>query len=227
MDHVIKGKNTSSALKLTVQPNEYVIADPAYLIATMGDMRITPFQKSGLLRQLADKFKNHTLPLHFIHASDDAEQPATRLFFAAPLHSSLGTIDLYRGQKRQSEIILRQDHFLAASCNLVPDAAIPREMRSIGEWMQTNLITLSGDGTAFIHGLGSIEHITLQHDQDICVDAAHLIAWDSSVTCQIIKSGNFLSLNHTPQWGEQKKLLRVFGGGSIWLQTRSDASLMK
>lgn len=217
MDHVIKGKNTSSLLKITLHQNEYVIADPENLIAAHGDVHIMPFQKPGFLRNLADKLKGNNLPLHIIRAETDL----VWFLLATPAQSSLTTIHLFQGKTRQSDLVIRQDKLLAAQQDLTPDGSLPRDIRQLGEWLDSDLLTLTGAGCVFIHGFGTIEQIMLQPDQELHLDAAHLIAWDQSVICHPVKSSAFLSIGNTPQWGEHKNLLRVSGSGSIWLQTRT------
>lgn len=221
MHHVIKGKNTAPVLKLSLQHNEYVIARVAQMIAAQGDIRITPFQKTGLLRNLADKFKGHTLDFDTIHATQDN----VWLMLSAPARQTLAVIDLYAGQTRNTEILVRQEHVIAAHQNIIPDVSLPRALRQIVDILATDIISLhvspQGDGAAFISGYGSIEHVLLQPQHDLCIDAAHLVAWDSTVTLHPVKTGSLLPFGQTQDWGENRKLLQVHGSGSIWLQTRA------
>lgn len=216
MDHVIKGKNTAPVLKLTLAPNEYVIAMPERLIATGGDIRIAGLQKPGLLRNLADKFKGKTLSLNTIHAEDESAW----IWLSTPLHCGLATIDMYASTTRQSEIFLREDCFLAADSHIRMELATHRDVKPISDILSTEILVANGSGPLFVTGYGAVEQILLQPHQDICIDSAHLVAWDSSVTCTQVKSGGLLSSGPTRIWGENKTLFQLQGNGSVWVQTR-------
>lgn len=221
MKHLIKSKNAAPALRITLQQGEYVIASPARLIAANDKIRIMPLQKSGMLRNWAEKLQGKALALDTIQAIHDD----TWILLSTPPQTGLMTIDFFAGTTHQTMIFIREKSLLAASSDLVPETITARDIRNISEILQANLISLRGTGPAFITGHGAIEHILLQDDRDIYIDAAHLVAWEQHITCTAVKSGVLSLLNHAAAgWEEHKTLLRLQGNGSVWVQTRAITS---
>ncbi len=190
------------------------------LIAASGDIHIGALQKTGLLRNLADKFKGKTLALNTIRAQDDSAW----IMLATPPHTGLATLDLYAGINRQSEMFLRYDCFLAAHADIQLELATQRETKAIAEILSADILIAKGSGPLFLTGYGAVEQIILQPHQDLCIDSAHLLAWDSSVTCTPVKSGSFLPGGNNRQWSDQQTLVQLDGNGSVWLQTRRNTA---
>lgn len=218
MEHLIKGKNTSPALQISLAQDETIVTAPDRIFAAGGDIRITPFRKPGLLRQWASKLKGKTLDLDSIQAVHDN---AWILLSPAPQttvpQNGLAVLDFFIGTTHRTEIVMTQNTFLAAQSDIHIDAAEARDLRQLGESFKIDLWVLHGQGKAFITGTGAIEQIIVQPHQDLTIDAAYLLAWESSVTCTALKTSPF---DVPDRKKDQRKILSIHGKGSIWIQTR-------
>jgi len=83
------------------------------------------------------------------------------------------------------------------------------------------IIKAEGQGNLLVGSYGGIEPFDLQHNQELVVDAGHLVAWSSSVNLQIGPLSGVVSSALTQEFIVGK----LTGPGRVYIQTRAEQQL--
>ena len=137
-----------------------------------------------------------------------------RVAFAAPYAGKIIPMDL---SKLGGTLICQKDAFLCAARGVSLGIAFQQKL-STGFFGGEGFIMekLDGDGLAFVHAGGTIEHRTLAAGQVLYVDTGCVVAYTPGVNFEIQYVGKIKTALFG---GEGLFLAKMSGPGEVWLQS--------
>jgi uncharacterized protein (TIGR00266 family) len=84
------------------------------------------------------------------------------------------------------------------------------------------MLKCTGSGDLVVSSYGAIQGIDLAPGQSYVVDTGHMVGWDSGVTYEVQKAGNWKST----VLGGEGLVVRLTGPGRVYVQTRSPDSFL-
>ena len=114
-------------------------------------------------------------------------------------------------------LTVRKDGFLACTSGIRVENAVRGMLRGLFSAPGFSLLSLTGEGVAFVCGRGAIHEVTLKEGEDLAVDNGHLAAWTDGMRFTVEKAGRRWIAG--PASGEAL-LCRFRGPGRLLVQTR-------
>ena len=125
--------------------------------------------------------------------------------------------DIVAYEMQDGELLLEKGAYLASSPGVDCDASFEGLSGFYNEGLF--VLRVTGTGTLFFNGYGDIEEVEV--DGSYIVDNGHAVAWEPSLDYSMTHSRRIRSFLFADQ-----VLIRYFGQGKLWVQSRSPRSLV-
>jgi uncharacterized protein (TIGR00266 family) len=203
----IQYRPAHSLAKVTLQPNEAVVAESGAMVGMSTNIQMQT-QSGGLMSGLKRMFGGESF---FRNTFSAANGPGEVLL----AHSLCG--DMVVLEMTQYGYFIQSSSYIASTPNVTIETKVGG-MKTFfaGEGVFVLQATCQGPGQVLVGAFGGVQE--LQCDGSLVIDTGHLVAWDATLQYSVGKSGSgwiasFLS-------GEGL-VCHFQGQGRIWIQTRN------
>ncbi len=198
-----------SLAKVQLAPGESVVAESGAMVGMTPSVQMQT-QSGGLMSGLKRMFGGES----FFRNTFTAAEQGGEVLLAHALCGDMAVLDMTPGG-----YFVQSSSFIASTPNVQIETKVGG-FRSFfaGEGVFILKATCEGPGTMLVGAFGGVQELVC--DGNMVIDTGHLVAWDTSLTYNVGKSGSgwvasFLS-------GEGL-VCHFSGQGRIWIQTRNPA----
>jgi uncharacterized protein (TIGR00266 family) len=199
---------TYSAVEVSLKAGERIVGDSGAMAWMSANIKTETTTRGGLLAGMKRKLLAGESFFQNVYRPEGG--PGTVTF--AP--GSAG--DICAHELVQGELLLEKGAYLASSEGVTCDAKWDGLRGFLNEGMF--VLRVTGTGTLFFHAYGDISPVDVSGEY--VVDNGFAVAWEPTLTYQLSRGRRIRSFLFSDQL-----LLRFFGTGRIWLQSRSPRSL--
>lgn len=210
MDYSFQGGDAFSIVKVELDAGETIKAESNAMVAMSTSLQLKGKVDGGFLRGLARKFSGESFFMQEIKAK---KTPGWVMLASGKPGDSVaveldGLEDLY----------VERGGFLAATENIQTSTKTQSLTKGLFSREGFFVVKLSGKGTAFLSCYGSIMEIELGDGEETLIDNGHLVAWESSMSYNIVKGAEGFISSLT---SGEVFALKFTGPGTIYIQTRN------
>lgn len=223
MRHEILYQPSYSAARILLDQGESVIAEPGAMVSMGPAIRMqAQVAGGGVMGALKSALGGEDI----FRTTFTAETGPDEILLAPSGTGDIMAVDL------SGKLFVQRGSYLASSPGL--ETGVQGSIRAMlaGEGMF--LLTLAGQGRAFLSSFGAIHAVTLAPGQEYIVDTSHIVAFDSSVNYRVEKAsgpssglGGFLKGAVTSALSGEGLVCRYTGPGTLYIQTRSIQSFVQ
>ena len=209
MNFDIQYRPAHSLAKVSLQPGEAVVAESGAMVGMSTNVQMQT-QSGGLMSGLKRMFGGES----FFRNTFTAANGPGEVLLAHALCGDMVVLDM-----TQPGDLIQSSSFIASTPNVNIETKVGGfKSFFAGEGVFVLSATCQGPGQVLVGAFGGIQE--LECDGSLVIDTGHLVAWDSTLTYTVGKSGSgwiasFLS-------GEGL-VCHFQGQGRIWIQTRNPA----
>lgn len=211
MEWEVTNRPSYSLLKISLEPNEEVTAEPGAMVLIRGAVAIETGARGGIgTALLRSVFGGESLFLNTFKANGEAE-----VWLAPAMPGDIHYLPL-----DGNGYVIQQGSYLAHH----GDVEVGVAWRGFRGWLtEGELIWLNvkGYGGVWVAAFGGIEQLHISVGEKMTVDNFHFVAMSEGTTYHIRTFGGLKSL----LFGGEGLVVEIQGPSNIWLQTRHIASL--
>lgn len=204
--------NTNKVLKINARAGEVYTVESGAMVS-MSDTFNVKAKTGGISKTLGRMFSGESMFIQHFTATGDGE-----LLLAPQFLGDIQAIDMTGTMNYR----LGKSSFLASTDGIEVKT---KSGGFNGMFSGEGLIQMeaSGIGTLFISSYGAIHKREIAPGETYIVDSNHLVLWNSNLRYSTeLMSGVFASLA-----GGEGLVCRFTGPGTVWIQTRNPATMMK
>ncbi len=208
MNYEIKNRPVYASLEIELQQDESIVADSGSM-AWMDTSVVTKTKaRGGVMQGLKRKFLTRE---SFFQNTFSVRSGSGRVCLTPGSAGDIRAITL-----NDSELILEKGAYLASAEGVRCDAKFDGFRGFFNEGMF--LLRCTGSGLLFFHSYGAIECVDV--DGEYVIDNGFAVAWEPQLQYRLSRARRVRSFLFSDQL-----LLRFFGKGKVWIQSRSPQAL--
>ena len=204
MKYKIECKPAYSLLKVFLNEEESIVAEPGSMVLTKGKIDIKTSTR-GILRGFLRSFAGESLFLNTYTARSKSE-----IWLAPSLPGDIKYIPL-----KEESYIIQDSSYLAHHGNIEVSVAW-RGLRGILAEGEMIWIRVKGSGGVWVNSYGGMEELSLGYGDKATIDNFHFVAMKDGMNWKVRKFGGWKSF----LFGGEGLVFDVEGPGSVHLQTR-------
>ena len=208
MKYEIHGQPTYSALEVTLDPNESIVAESGAMAWMSGSIQLSTSALGGVFRSLRRSALGSESFFQNVFEAQGAPGVVT---FSPGQPGDIVAVDLSHG-----DLMLEDSAFLASERSVSIDTSFQGLRGLFNEGLF--ILSASGSGLLFFSGYGDVEEIEV--NGAYVVDNGHAVAWEPTLRYEITRGRSIRSFLFSDQL-----LLRFRGHGRLWVQSRNPQAL--
>lgn len=198
--------------EITLPPDGAVRVEAGAMAMTRGDVSMTTSTQGGFLKGL-----RRSLGGESFYVNDFTSRSGGIVGVAAPLPGDIVQVELQAAMP----VMVQSGSWLASDTGIDVDTKWGGSKTFFsGEGLL--LLRCSGQGGMALSSYGAIRPTALAAGEALTLDTGHVVAFDSSVTFTIRKSGGWKSTI----LGGEGVVTDLTGPGRVWWQTRNSSELV-
>lgn len=206
----IQYRPAHSLAKVSLEPNESVVAESGAMVGMSTNVQMQT-QSGGLMSGLKRMFGGESFFRNTFYAANGPGE----VLFAHSLCGDMVVLDM-----TEPGYFIQSSSFIASTPNVNIETKVGGfKSFFAGEGVFVLRATCQGPGKVLVGAFGGIQE--LQCDGSLVIDTGHLVAWDSTLTYTVGKSGSGWIASYLSGEG---LVCHFQGQGRIWIQTRNPAS---
>ena len=208
MQYEIIAQPTYSALEVSLDPDESIVAESGAMAWMTDTVRLSTSARGGMFRSLRRSALGGE---SFFQNVFEAEWPGGAIGFAPGQPGDIVAVDVDGG-----ELMLEDGAFLASEQSVIIDSSWQGLSGLFNEGLF--ILRATGNGMLFFSAYGDIQEIEV--DGSYVVDNGHAVAWDATLNCRVTRSRSIRAFMFSDQL-----LMSFRGRGRLWVQSRSPQAL--
>ncbi len=210
-------------LHVSLRQGERIYAESDAMVMMESNLEMQGRANGGLINSLARRLVNDE---SFFQQEIVATRGAGDCLLSPVLPGSIQILDL-----REGRYTITDGAFVAAEKTV--ELRVRMQGLSNALFAQTGglfVMEASGHGKLAVSGFGAIYAINVERGKDVIIDNAHVVAWDSTLTCGIsatgLRAGLLSGLISSATTGEGL-VLKFSGQGKVVLSSRNRDSYVQ
>lgn len=200
------------SLRLTIAPNEIIKAESDALVLRDETIEVAASIDGGIVSGMMRRLGKESIFMQHISTRDG--QSGNVLL--SP--KKIGDVFPLELTQNHGRYYLHKDGFLAAEKNVEVHTHTQSVIKSIFSKEGMFILEITGQGLVWVEGFGRIFEYNLGEGEQVIVNNEHLVAWESHMDYQIIKSGKGILSSVLSGGGLACK---VKGPGKLLVQSHS------
>ncbi|MBK7584043.1 MAG: TIGR00266 family protein [Myxococcales bacterium] len=206
----IQYRPAHSLAKVSLEPNESVVAESGAMVGMSTNVQMQT-QAGGLMSGLKRMFGGES----FFRNTFSATNGPGEVLLAHSLCGDMVVLDL-----TAPGYFIQSSSYIASTPNVNIETKVGGfKTFFAGEGVFVLQATCQGPGQVLVGAFGGIQELVC--DGSLVIDTGHLVAWDSTLTYSVGKSGSGWLASYLSGEG---LVCHFQGQGRIWIQTRNPAS---
>ncbi|MFC7132688.1 MULTISPECIES: TIGR00266 family protein [Salinibaculum] len=212
MEHEITSRPSYAMVDISLDRGEQILAESGAMVSHSDGIEMETNATGGFLKSLRrGLFGGES----FFQNTFTANEPGS-VAFAPPLPG-----DMVHHQLEDDTVYVQSGSYIASGLELDVDTEFGGARTFFGS-EGLFLLRISGRGSLFMASYGAIEEVEIDPGKTYTVDTGHIVAFEDTADFTVKRVGG---LKSTLLSGEGL-VAEFHGSGRIWLQTRSQDSLL-
>jgi len=202
-----------SLARVTLDRGDKIRAEAGAMVSMSGGVDIETKATGGLMKSLGRSLLGGE---SFFQNTFISSRGGSEVTLAPNLSGDIMVMEL-----KNSDMIVQAGSYLASDMEITVDSKWGGS-RSFFGGEGLFMLKCSGTGTLIVSSYGAIHKVTIPAGDTYTVDTGHIVAFDSHLSYQVTKAGNWKSTI----FGGEGFVCKFSGGGDVYLQTRSPEAFL-